>query len=593
MITSFLPPPKKTTTRAGSIPPYIWYLLILIILFNAIFNGVCLLKGITYHGICDHIHHLNKYVDIEQKIRLLIKEEHHIHTIIAKTIALMNTAHNWPYLVYIVSTLIGLLFSFSHFSVHVTSSLYLIALIIAVFLLGNEWLKSPKIGLLAAFLLSMFPLLRRTSLCYGLDLPLTAMTAFFLYFLSKCNNFANGRMSVLTGVTLGIGFLTKGQILFFAIPPLLYCCWGAIRSKNKLAFLNMASAGILASAISSLWWWGNFSHLWTDLGSQIASTTRPSFYSGVFTLRGFLYIFEAFIDLSNIGFLILFIWGVFCLLKFQNVRKKYMILLSAVFPAIILYLIPCKWQRYYMPLLPFYAIILAYGLFAIRPRILRVFLISSIILFCSINHPLSFYKYYSTFTNWHNFNQAQNLNPIISAIKAQSKKNDTIILHIVSDSDFSHIYFDRSLQSFIQYAIKRYSPSRRIRFHWPRHIDYLTEIDFLITGISLNSNLTQNHTLRPTDISADLINNPLQIKAINRELRQITHIMPEYQIIKGILQNPTENDSESDWINGSFTDIVDLLDKDSVWERIMVSLITFDRQPCVLYLYAKKSSVKH
>jgi len=85
---------------------------------------------------------------------------------------------------------------------------YLGIALVTVFALGQR-LWGPDAGLLAAFLLGTAPFVVFSLTNYQLDLPLMSMVAVALYVLIRTEHFSRSSWSVVLGVVLGLGMLTK------------------------------------------------------------------------------------------------------------------------------------------------------------------------------------------------------------------------------------------------------------------------------------------------------------------------------------------------------------------------------------------------
>lgn len=99
-----------------------------------------------------------------------------------------------------------------------TNIIFLAILIFATYgigkLLYNKWA-----GLLAAFMVSFYPLVAAYTRIYYTDLGLAALVAANLYFLLRNDGFLDRRNSLFFALTLAAGLLTKKAFVFFAIGP--------------------------------------------------------------------------------------------------------------------------------------------------------------------------------------------------------------------------------------------------------------------------------------------------------------------------------------------------------------------------------------
>jgi hypothetical protein len=136
--------------------------------------------------------------------------------------------------------------------------------IISTYLLGVRC-ASRQAGVLAAMLASLYPAIYGQSRKFGLDLPLTAMTTLNVYMLLRTDYFRKRGDSLLLGLTIGLGLLTKGQIVIYMAVPIVYSWIEGIRSgegRRKSCVWNFVLFLLIASGVSAVWWWGIALPLW-------------------------------------------------------------------------------------------------------------------------------------------------------------------------------------------------------------------------------------------------------------------------------------------------------------------------------------------
>jgi hypothetical protein len=113
-----------------------------------------------------------------------------------------------------------------------------------------------KIGLFAAFLVSCTPGIFNFSRIFCPDFLLAAMVALTLYLYLKTDNFRSLKYSVLFGISIGLGFLTKQSYPLFLGAPFVYffvCEYftDGMRLLRKKALFHLALAlgvGLLLAA---------------------------------------------------------------------------------------------------------------------------------------------------------------------------------------------------------------------------------------------------------------------------------------------------------------------------------------------------------
>lgn len=134
--------------------------------------------------------------------------------------------------------------------------------------LGKE-LWSRRVGLLAAITVLGFPMLVSQFKEYQVDAPLTAIVALALYLLIKTKEFSDRRFSVILGVAIGFGMLTKWTFLFPLFLPLLYAVglglYRAYKKRDWAVVGNIAFVAIIAYAIAGVWYVINHQQILIDL----------------------------------------------------------------------------------------------------------------------------------------------------------------------------------------------------------------------------------------------------------------------------------------------------------------------------------------
>ena len=95
-----------------------------------------------------------------------------------------------------------------------SNAVFIVMLFFSVYGIGKR-MHSRSTGLLAAFLVSMYPVLFGISRLSYVDYALTAMVALIIYFLVRTEGFVRRRYSVFLGLSLGLGALTKWPVMAF------------------------------------------------------------------------------------------------------------------------------------------------------------------------------------------------------------------------------------------------------------------------------------------------------------------------------------------------------------------------------------------
>jgi len=140
--------------------------------------------------------------------------------------------------------------------------LYLALLIGSVYGIGQR-LGGRRVGLLAAFVVATFPMIYAMSRYFYLELALTAIVALSVCLLLASDGFKNRTVSLLFGLSFGLGLLTKSTYLVFIFAPL---CLAVVRSEAlkslkrrlqggfRLDIRDVLLALVIGLALATIWY---------------------------------------------------------------------------------------------------------------------------------------------------------------------------------------------------------------------------------------------------------------------------------------------------------------------------------------------------
>ncbi|HSN74721.1 MAG TPA: tetratricopeptide repeat protein, partial [Anaerolineae bacterium] len=157
-----------------------------------------------------------------------------------------------------------------------TTTIFFALLIVFTYLLGRQ-LYGIAAGLLAAFILSFYPILFMLSRTYYQDVALAAMTTITFYLMLRSEAFSQRRFALLFGLSLGLTALTKQSFFTMVAVPvgvgvaIALSSAGAAGWRELLAWrpgqilsppgaklaarmLNVLFAGLLAALIAAPWY---------------------------------------------------------------------------------------------------------------------------------------------------------------------------------------------------------------------------------------------------------------------------------------------------------------------------------------------------
>jgi len=238
----------------------------------------------------------------------------------------------------------------------------------AVFAVARE-LWDERAGLLAAFFLGTAPFVVFSLMNFQLDLPLLAMVALTLWVLLRTAGFRRWGWSLVLGVVLGLGMLTKPTFPVYVLAPALWVLLSDRRPGEWRHRAGLAALALLVGSALALPWYGprlmGMPFQMVDRSfKQAAEANQAPLFSWIWLL------FYPRVFQPQFGLLagLLCIWGLWALRHDRRARGYVWL---ATLPALVVFsLIQNRNLRYTLPLLPAAALAATAGVraFARRPR---------------------------------------------------------------------------------------------------------------------------------------------------------------------------------------------------------------------------------
>jgi len=168
---------------------------------------------------------------------------------------ILNVSWYYPPLVSYTSIPFYAVFGESEFSGMLVMTFFLLLFAVSVYGIGAS-LYTPRAGLLAAASISFFPVVIDFSRTFMLDLPLSSLVVLSVYLLLRTKSFSQFIPSLLLGVALGAGMLTKWTFPVFLIGPFLYTTYQAFKNgPGRLTAVRNISTAILAGMFLMAPWY--------------------------------------------------------------------------------------------------------------------------------------------------------------------------------------------------------------------------------------------------------------------------------------------------------------------------------------------------
>jgi 4-amino-4-deoxy-L-arabinose transferase-like glycosyltransferase len=257
-------------------------------------------------------------------------------------------------------------------------AIWLGVLLVATYGLGRQ-VANRRVGLLAAALVSLYPLVVALQRDFLLDVALMAMVALSLWLLLRCGSFDCRGRAVALGLVLGLGTLVKWPFPFFLGAPFLAALYLVTRRGgwSRLRLVNLGLCLAVAAGLTAARYVFNVLFLPGDLynlgvmGQLIESFAMAAGHPPWYTLSGLLYYFSTLVNhQASFFFTVLFLAAMPAFFR-GGARDRLVLGLSIAVPFILATLLPIKEQRITVPYLPSVAVITAVGLSSIRRKALR------------------------------------------------------------------------------------------------------------------------------------------------------------------------------------------------------------------------------
>ena len=257
-------------------------------------------------------------------------------------------------------------------------AIWLGVLVLATYGLGCQ-IHSRKTGLLAAGIVSLYPLIVALERDFLLDVALTATVALSLWLLMRCGSFDHRQRALSLGVALGVGSLIKWPFPFFLAAPFLANLYQVARHGgwSRPRAINLALCLVTAGGLMATLYLFNLLFLPKDLynlhvvGQLVTNFSTTAEHPAWYTVSGLLYYGVILVN-HQITFFFALLFLITLPAFFRKADRGRLILaLNISVPFILATWLPVKEQRITTPYLPSVAVITAVGINSIRRPALR------------------------------------------------------------------------------------------------------------------------------------------------------------------------------------------------------------------------------
>jgi len=267
-----------------------------------------------------------------------------------------------------------------------TNSIAIIILLFSVYYLGRI-IKSRKVGLISALIISGFPLGIVLSRVFMPAYLLSSIFTLSLLFLILSGGFKNRGYSVLFGIMLGLGMLCKWTFFIFMLGPILYFIFKNSKQNRPTYywgsnfFLSLITGGVICAFWYMLFWKEIFKFLYS------VSIGTESFLFGPTNIFGLKSLFAQIFILNHqisFPFYVCFLVSIFFIFKSKN-RYKYFLFITLITPYLFFAFVRNKHIRLTAPMLPLISIFIALFLENINGKFLRRVLTIGVLGFTCLN----------------------------------------------------------------------------------------------------------------------------------------------------------------------------------------------------------------
>jgi 4-amino-4-deoxy-L-arabinose transferase-like glycosyltransferase len=268
-----------------------------------------------------------------------------------KQYPIFGFANNYyPPLYHILTFPFYLVFGEGLHSALLVNLFFLAVIILSAFFIGKK-ISGNLSGLLCAFFSSTIPLYSALMREYWIDFSLCAMVFLSLAFLVYSENFRSRKFSVLFGLSLAAGMLTKWTFIIYIFAPAALSIYHSLKCKEKDSALSNFIAAAAICALLSFFWY-NYYHL-KNLIPELSAFSGVGSAEGhpkVFSFAGITYYLRSALMNFSALYFALFSAGAFWMTRKREISHyAKAALLSLAFIYLALSVIANKDAKYIAP----------------------------------------------------------------------------------------------------------------------------------------------------------------------------------------------------------------------------------------------------
>jgi len=266
----------------------------------------------------------------------------------------------YPVFVYLTTFPLAFLSGGNYKIIAFSGSIFFGFSLLFLYLYTLQLFKKNNLAFYCTFIFSFFITINQSSRDYMLDLPLTTLLIISLYFLEKYRKNFRIKYIYLFFLFFSFAQLTKWYAFVYLLIPIIFFLSHINKNKINLPIKHIVTNMVMFLSIVSPWYLINFvvlfiksSRAW--FGETVTKSNILSFDFLLSHLK-LLIMFQ----INFFGFLI-FLLSLFLLIK-SKYQRKWEVILVILFNYIFFTFIPNRNIRYLIPVMPFIAIVMSYGI---------------------------------------------------------------------------------------------------------------------------------------------------------------------------------------------------------------------------------------
>jgi len=343
--------------------------LSLILVLHSVAN-IFFLKSHTLVDGKDSLAHMASFVNFLHRLEFGAQDPFNI-TGRGLFSSFMFVSADYPPFFYWIAGLLKLVFGgISSVAPLFASTVFLIVLLVCVYKIGKK-ISNVQLGLLGCAILSSYPIIFSSSRHFNLEIATCAMTAISVLCLLHTELFSKRGASIILGVVIGLGMLTRQLFLIYFIGPFIVSAIFGLKpatvEERKQIATNISLTFGIVLILSSVF------YLRPEVLNSILSRSQfrgAVSHGNILSSTHLTYYLSSLTQTIGIFFVILLT----CSLLLINKINKYSraILLSWVLvPVSMLLMFKIKYAEYLMPVFAAFALFSAHAIINITNSTVR------------------------------------------------------------------------------------------------------------------------------------------------------------------------------------------------------------------------------